>query len=72
MEQTDAAFDLIAKEAGDLDVLVNCAWGGYERMVEDGKFTWGLPFWSSGSSLGQHGWTPVSAPPSLARRTPPG
>ncbi|HET9984980.1 MAG TPA: hypothetical protein VFQ38_15380 [Longimicrobiales bacterium] len=21
------------------------AWGGYERMVEEGRFTWGLPFW---------------------------
>ncbi len=28
-----------------LDVLVNSSWGGYERMIEDGKFTWSLPFW---------------------------
>jgi NAD(P)-dependent dehydrogenase (short-subunit alcohol dehydrogenase family) len=24
---------------------VNVAWGGYERMVEDGRFTFGAPFW---------------------------
>ena len=28
-----------------LDLLVNAAWTGYERMVEDGQFTWSLPFW---------------------------
>ncbi|PYR38226.1 MAG: short-chain dehydrogenase [Acidobacteria bacterium] len=37
--------DRIASERGRLDVLVNSAWGGYERMVEDGKFTWAAPFW---------------------------
>lgn len=26
-------------------MLVNSAWGGYERMLEDGQFTWPLPFW---------------------------
>ncbi len=40
--QTGAAF---AQLTGGLDVLVNSAWGGYERMVEDGRFTWPLPFW---------------------------
>lgn len=41
-EETSAAFD----RAGDsLDVLVNSCWGGYERMVENGEFTWGRPFW---------------------------
>lgn len=38
-------FERIASERGRLDVLVNSAWGGYERMVEDGKFTWPAPFW---------------------------
>jgi len=28
-----------------LDLLVNSAWGGYERMSENGEFTWTLPFW---------------------------
>jgi dehydrogenase/reductase SDR family member 1 len=35
----------IEAEHGRLDVLVNSAWGGYERMVEGGKFTWPAPFW---------------------------
>lgn len=43
--QNDVCFRRIAEEAGTLDVLVNSAWGGYERMVEDGKFTWMAPFW---------------------------
>ena len=40
-----AAFAKLAGERGRLDILVNNAWGGYERMVEDGAFTWGKPFW---------------------------
>jgi NADP-dependent 3-hydroxy acid dehydrogenase YdfG len=43
--ETALAFQRISEEAGGLDILVNSAWGGYERMVEDGKFTWSLPFW---------------------------
>jgi NAD(P)-dependent dehydrogenase (short-subunit alcohol dehydrogenase family) len=42
---TVRVFERIAEAGGGLDVLVNSAWGGYERMVEDGQFTWGLPFW---------------------------
>jgi NAD(P)-dependent dehydrogenase (short-subunit alcohol dehydrogenase family) len=38
-------FREIAEQAGRLDILVNVAWGGYERMVEDGRFTWAAPFW---------------------------
>lgn len=38
-------FARIDADGGRLDVLVNSAWGGYERMVEDGRFTWGAPFW---------------------------
>lgn len=38
-------FDRLESERPHLDVLVNCAWGGYERMVENGEFTWGKPFW---------------------------
>jgi dehydrogenase/reductase SDR family protein 1 len=43
-DETAAVFGRIAP-AGGLYVLANCAWGGYERMVEDGQFTWPLPFW---------------------------
>jgi dehydrogenase/reductase SDR family protein 1 len=44
-DRVRAVFDRIASERGRLDVLVNSVWGGYERMVEDGQFTWGAPFW---------------------------
>jgi dehydrogenase/reductase SDR family member 1 len=43
--QVAAVFERIAGDHGRLDLLVNNAWGGYDRMVEDGRFTWGLPFW---------------------------
>lgn len=38
-------FERVAMERGNLDILVNCAWPGYERMVENGRFTWPDPFW---------------------------
>jgi dehydrogenase/reductase SDR family protein 1 len=44
-DTVDALFARLAGEAGRLDILVNNAWGGYERMVEDGRFNWPLPFW---------------------------
>jgi len=52
-EDTAAAFARAATETGRLDVLVNNAWGGYERMVEEGQFTWGVPFWEQAG----HRWT---------------
>jgi dehydrogenase/reductase SDR family protein 1 len=48
-EETAQAFARVES----LDVLVNCAWGGYERMAEDGVFTWGRPFWEQPA----HRWT---------------
>jgi NAD(P)-dependent dehydrogenase (short-subunit alcohol dehydrogenase family) len=42
----ERVFQRIDAEAGRLDVLVNVAWGGYERMVENGAFTWAAPFWT--------------------------
>lgn len=44
-DETAAAFAAILAETGRIDVLTNCAWGGYERIVENGRFTWGDPFW---------------------------
>ena len=38
-------FEQIDGDHSRLDVLVNNAWGGYERMVENGSFTWPVPFW---------------------------
>ncbi len=43
-----AVSDLFAKiesATGRIDILVNSVWGGYERMVENGEFTWPAPFW---------------------------
>jgi dehydrogenase/reductase SDR family member 1 len=50
---TDAAFDRIRQTAPSLDLVVNNSWGGYERMVDGGQFTWGLPFWQQPA----HRWT---------------
>jgi NAD(P)-dependent dehydrogenase (short-subunit alcohol dehydrogenase family) len=43
--EVEAAFNLVIREATTIDILVNNVWGGYERMVEDGAFTWPKPFW---------------------------
>jgi dehydrogenase/reductase SDR family protein 1 len=51
--ETGAVFARIRGETDSLDVLVNAAWGGYARMVEDGRFTWQLPFWEQPA----HRWT---------------
>jgi dehydrogenase/reductase SDR family member 1 len=40
-EAVAALFARVEAEGGRLDVLVNNAWGGYERMVEGSRFTWG-------------------------------
>ena len=52
-DETAKAFERAAETSGVLDVLVNSAWGGYERMSEDGQFTWTLPFWQQPL----HRWT---------------
>src|SRR5579872_1918001 len=52
-QDTAAAFEQIAAQGEGLDILVNSAWGGYERMVENGSFTWMLPFWEQPA----HRWT---------------
>jgi NAD(P)-dependent dehydrogenase (short-subunit alcohol dehydrogenase family) len=43
--QVEAAFNLIVRDADAIDILVNSVWGGYERMVDNGEFTWPRPFW---------------------------
>jgi NAD(P)-dependent dehydrogenase (short-subunit alcohol dehydrogenase family) len=52
-QQTSAAFARIADATPSLDVVVNNSWGGYERMIDGGQFTWGLPFWQQPA----HRWT---------------
>ncbi len=44
-EQVESLFARVLDESGRVDVLVNSVWGGYERMSEDGEFTFALPFW---------------------------
>lgn len=51
--ETRDALARIAHETSHLDLLVNSAWGGYEKMVEQGAFTWRLPFWEQP----EHRWT---------------
>jgi dehydrogenase/reductase SDR family protein 1 len=48
-EAVAEVFRHIDEKVGRLDILVNVAWGGYERMVEDGRFTWASPFWEQPS-----------------------
>ena len=50
---TDAAFAQVAERTSSLDVVVNNSWGGYQRMMDNGAFTWGLPFWQQPA----HRWT---------------
>jgi len=41
----EKTFKRILGETQTIDILVNNVWGGYERMVEGGDFTWAKPFW---------------------------
>jgi NAD(P)-dependent dehydrogenase (short-subunit alcohol dehydrogenase family) len=43
--QVESACARIHSEQGQLDLLANSVWGGYEQMVENGEFTWPRPFW---------------------------
>jgi dehydrogenase/reductase SDR family member 1 len=42
---TARVFERISADGQPLDILVNSAWGGYERMIDEGQYTWPLPFW---------------------------
>jgi NAD(P)-dependent dehydrogenase (short-subunit alcohol dehydrogenase family) len=43
-DQLAEVVSQVAQEKGRLDVLVNCAWGGYERFTDGSTFNPG-PFW---------------------------
>tara|TARA_R110002020_G_scaffold41276_7_gene121677 strand:- start:3795 stop:4616 length:822 start_codon:yes stop_codon:yes gene_type:complete len=43
--QTEAVVSGILARHGQIDILVNNAWPGYERMEEGNDFTWVKPFW---------------------------
>jgi len=42
---TERAIAHVLARERKIDLLVNAAWGGYERMVDGGRFTWPEPFW---------------------------
>lgn len=44
-EQVRHVFSRIKTDHSHLDILVNNVWGGYENMIENGRFTWSRPFW---------------------------
>jgi dehydrogenase/reductase SDR family protein 1 len=77
-DRVGAAFNTITREAGGIDILVNTVWGGYERMVDGGQFTWAKPFWeqplwrwdsmfSAGIRAHYHA-TQLAVPSMIARR----
>lgn len=43
--QTRALAERIGRESGRLDLLVNGAWGGYERLNAGAWKEWNAPFW---------------------------
>lgn len=43
--EVESVFAKIEAAHGPVDILVNNVWGGYERMSENGVFTWPRPFW---------------------------
>jgi dehydrogenase/reductase SDR family protein 1 len=43
--QVEAGFKRVLQQANTIDILVNNVWGGYERMIENGDFTWPKAFW---------------------------
>jgi dehydrogenase/reductase SDR family member 1 len=43
--QVEKLFQHVKEENGHLDILVNNAWGGYEKMREGKSFTYSKPFW---------------------------
>ena len=43
--ETKGVFENIKEAGKPLSLLVNCAWGGYESLFENGSFTWVNKFW---------------------------
>ena len=55
-EEVKAVFELIEKNEGKLDILVNNAWGGYNRLrnrKDYAGFKWKAPFWEQPIELWQ-------------------
>jgi NAD(P)-dependent dehydrogenase (short-subunit alcohol dehydrogenase family) len=49
----DATVAVFERIGSDFDIIVNNAWAGYFRMVEDGQYTWEKKFWEQPL----HRWT---------------
>jgi len=43
--QVEALFGRVMDDHGQLDLLVNNVWGGYEHLLLDGRYVDSLPFW---------------------------
>jgi NAD(P)-dependent dehydrogenase (short-subunit alcohol dehydrogenase family) len=43
--EVESLFQRVSDEQGRLDILVNNVWDGYQRIVENGQYTWGNRFW---------------------------
>ncbi len=50
-EQTEALFKQVEAEHGQLDMLVNSAWAGYEGLHDGSDFPLETPFWQRRLSL---------------------
>ncbi len=44
-QETQALFEKVEQNSNQLDILVNNAWAGYEKMREGRVFTYSKPFW---------------------------
>jgi hypothetical protein len=53
-EETGAVFARVSEAGGTLDLLVNSAWGGYERMVEGGVYLVAALLAATAPPLDQH------------------
>ncbi|MEO6014350.1 MAG: SDR family NAD(P)-dependent oxidoreductase, partial [Devosia sp.] len=43
--ETEGVVERVIADEGRLDILVNNAWPGYEKMVEGDRYTWEAPLW---------------------------
>lgn len=43
--EVEALFQWVMDEQGQIDVLVNNVWGGYENLLVDGRYVDSFPFW---------------------------
>lgn len=43
--EVETVYERVIDKQKRLDILVNNVWGGYEKMIEDGEFTWSRSFW---------------------------